>query len=111
MEDNGHLRTASDAVAAAMLATPLAVHWGSGFAASADMMSLDATRRLWLARIEPRRRIPAIGTYTPISDRWAVIYDQPSILRHAWEISRAASCSCPSDVSVPASLELVERVG
>jgi len=80
MEDNGHLRAASDAVAAEMLATPLAVHWGSGVAASADMMSLDATRRLWLSRIEPRRRVPAIGTYTHISDRWAVIYDQPVLL-------------------------------
>ena len=73
IEENGHLRTASDAVAAAMLGNPIAAQWGSGVAASADMMSLDATRKLWLARIEPRRRSPAIGTYTHISDQWAVI--------------------------------------
>ena len=54
VEENGQLRTASDAVAAAMLAYPIASHWGSGVAASADMMSLDATSKLWLARIEPR---------------------------------------------------------
>lgn len=80
IEENGHLRTASDAVAAAMLAHPIAAQWGSGVAASADMMSLDATRQLWLARIEPRRRGPAVGTYTHVSDRWAVIYDQPVLL-------------------------------
>lgn len=80
VEENGHLRTASDAVAAAMLAHPIAAQWGSGVAASADMMSLDATRKLWLARIEPRRRGPAVGTYTHVSDRWAVIYDQPVLL-------------------------------
>ncbi|AOR81164.1 Tn3 family transposase [Novosphingobium resinovorum] len=80
VEENGHLRTASDAAAAAMLAHPIAAQWGSGVAASADMMSLDATRKLWLARIEPRRRGPAVGTYTHVSDQWAVIYDQPVLL-------------------------------
>jgi hypothetical protein len=46
-------------VASAMLAIPLACHWGPGTSASADMMSLDATRHLWMARIEPRRRSQA----------------------------------------------------
>ncbi len=80
VEEVGHLRGASDAVAAEMLAHPIAAQWGSGVAASADMMSLDATRKLWLARIEPRRRRPAVGTYTHVSDQWAVIYDQPVLL-------------------------------
>lgn len=44
------------------------------------MMSLDATRHLWTARIEPRRRRPVVGTYTHILDRWAIIYDQPIVL-------------------------------
>lgn len=48
--------------------------------ASADMMSLDATRHLWTARIEPRRRTPAVGTYTHVLDQWAIIYDQPIVL-------------------------------
>ena len=55
IEENGNLREACDAVATAMLAQPLASLWGDGVAASADMMSLDATRHLWNARIEPRR--------------------------------------------------------
>jgi hypothetical protein len=100
IEENGHLRTAGDAVARAMLAHPIAAQWGSGVAASADMMSLDATRNLWLARIEPRRRGPAVGTYTHVSDRWAVIYDQPVLLSgrpaspsRARSGRRSASCS------------------
>ena len=80
VEENGQLRAASDRVATAMLANPIARMWGSGVAGSADMMSLDATRHLWLARVEPRRRTPAIGTYTHIVDQWAIIYDQPVLL-------------------------------
>src|SRR3546814_20082808 len=63
-----------------MLDQPVAALWGSGVAASADMMSLDATRHLWTARIEPRRRTPAVGTYTHVSDRWAIVYDRPIVL-------------------------------
>lgn len=77
VEENGHLRAASDRVAAAMLSNPVARMWGSGVTGSADMMSLDATRHLWLARMEPRRRTPAVGTYTHVIDQWAIIYDQP----------------------------------
>jgi len=72
VEEVRNLRGASDAVAAAMFAHPIAAQWGSGLAASADMMSSDS-RRLWLARIESRRRGPAVGTYTHVGDRWAVI--------------------------------------
>lgn len=80
LEENGQFRTASDRVAAAMLENPIARLWGSGVVASADMMSMDATRHLWLARIEPRRRTPAVGTYTHVVDQWAIIYDQPVLL-------------------------------
>lgn len=44
------------------------------------MMSLDATRHLWLARTEPRRGTPAVGTYTHVLDQWAIAYDQPVLL-------------------------------
>ncbi|MEQ9152787.1 MAG: Tn3 family transposase [Parvibaculum sp.] len=80
IEVSGRLRAACDRVAADMLGEPVAALWGSGVAASADMMSLDATRHLWTARIEPRRRTPAVGTYTHVSDRWAIVYDQPIVL-------------------------------
>src|SRR3546814_12009589 len=80
IEESGRLRAACDRVAADMLDQPVAALWGSGVAASADMMSLDATRHLWTARIEPRRRTPAVGTYTHVSDRWAIVYDRPIVL-------------------------------
>lgn len=80
IEEGGRLRAACDLVAADMLAQPVAGMWGTGVAASADMMSLDATRHLWTARIEPRRRTQAIGTYTHVLDRWAIAYDQPIVL-------------------------------
>ena len=56
IEKAGGLREGNNVIASAMLAIPFAHHWGSGIGASADMMSLDATRHLWMARIEPRRR-------------------------------------------------------
>jgi TnpA family transposase len=46
------------------------------------MMSLEATRYLWSARIDPRRRTYAAGTYAHVLDQWGIIYDQPIILNH-----------------------------
>lgn len=80
IEESGHLRGACDTVASFMLRHPVTSHWGSGVAASADMMSLDATRHLWTSRIEPRRGTPAVGTYTHVIDQWAIIYDNPVVL-------------------------------
>ena len=74
------LRSASDAVVNHMLSHPVARRWGSGNQASADMMSLDATRHLWNARTEPRRGTRAIGTYSHILDQWPIIYDQAIVL-------------------------------
>jgi Tn3 transposase DDE domain len=51
--------------------------WGEGFEASSDLMSLDVSRHLWLSRVDPKRRRPAIGTYTHVLDQWAIVYDQP----------------------------------
>ena len=53
--------------------------WGGGLSASTDMMSLDATRYLWNARLDPRRKGPAIGTYPHVLDQWPIFYDQPII--------------------------------
>ena len=54
--------------------------WGPGLGASADMMSLEASRHLWSARAEPRRRVYAVGTYAHVLDQWGIIYDQPIVL-------------------------------
>ena len=59
---------------------PVTKLWGGGIQASADMMSLDATRRLWTARHDPRRRAPAVGTYTHVLDQWVILHDQAVVL-------------------------------
>ena len=74
------LRAASDAVLAFLRSHPLAGLWGGGLFASADMMSLEATRYLWAARLDPRRRTYAVGTYTHVLDQWGILYDQPIVL-------------------------------
>src|SRR3984957_1724546 len=43
-------------------------------------MSLEATRYLWSARLDPRRRTYAIGTYADVLDQWGIFYDQPIVL-------------------------------
>ena len=74
------LRAASDAVLAFLRGHPIAELWGGGLFASADMMSLEATRYLWAARLDPRRRTYAVGTYTHVLDQWGILYDQPIVL-------------------------------
>ena len=54
--------------------------WGEGTLASADAMSLDASRHLWNARVDPRRRTYAMGIYAHVLDQWGIIYDQPLVL-------------------------------
>jgi len=74
------LRAASDAVLAFLRGHPIAELWGGGLFASADMMSLEATRYLWAARLYPRRRTYAVGTYTHVLDQRGILYDQPIVL-------------------------------
>ena len=54
--------------------------WGEGTLASADAMSLEASRYLWNARVDPRRRTYAMGIYSHVLDQWGIIYDQPLVL-------------------------------
>lgn len=80
IEADGRLRPANDAVLRFMRDHRLATLWGAGLFASADMMSLEATRYLWSARLDPRRRTYAVGTYAHVLDQWGILYDQPIIL-------------------------------
>jgi TnpA family transposase len=73
-------RVANDAVVGFMRRHAVTRLWGRGLSASADMISLDATRHLWNARLDPRRKGPAIGTYPHVLDQWPIFYDQPIIL-------------------------------
>ncbi|WP_163592707.1 Tn3 family transposase, partial [Klebsiella pneumoniae] len=64
LEGGGRLRRANERVAEFQSRIPIAALWGDGDKASADMMSLDASRHLWNARVDPRRRTYAAGLYT-----------------------------------------------
>jgi TnpA family transposase len=80
IEADGRLRAANDAVLRFMRGHRIADLWGRGLFASAEMMSLEATRYLWAARLDPRRRTYAVGTYAHVLDQWGILYDQPIVL-------------------------------
>ena len=80
LEGQGRLRRANDRVVEYQKRIPIAELWGRGDKASADMMALDASRHLYNARIDPRRRTFGVGIYTHVLDRYGVIYDQPIVL-------------------------------
>jgi TnpA family transposase len=80
LETYGRLRRANEAVVAFQRRHTIATLWGNGERASADMMALDASRHLFNARTDPRRRTFAVGLYTHILDAYGVIYDQPIVL-------------------------------
>jgi TnpA family transposase len=82
LEAGGQLRQANAEVLSFLRAAPIVSLWGEGIHASADMMSLEATRHLWSARLDPRRRTYAAGTYAHVLDQWGIIYDQPIVLNH-----------------------------
>ncbi|MBP6466115.1 MAG: Tn3 family transposase, partial [Rubrivivax sp.] len=80
VEFSGRLRRANERVSEYQNALPIAALWGDGTKGSADMMALDASRHLWTARVDPRRRTYAAGLYTHVRDRWGLFYDQPIVL-------------------------------
>lgn len=71
------LRAANDALVHFARRHAVVNHWGSGYEASSDLLSLDASKHLWNARVDPKRRTFGIGTYTTILDQWGIPYDQP----------------------------------
>jgi TnpA family transposase len=78
--DERRLAAASRAVLEYMHRHPIAAAWGRSDLASSDMMSLETSRRVWQARIDPRRQTPAVGIYTHVRDRWGISYVQPIVL-------------------------------
>ena len=78
--DERRLSEASGAVLAFMQRQPIAATWGREDLASSDMMSLETTRRVWQARLDPRRNTPSLGIYSHVSQRWGVFYAQPVVL-------------------------------
>jgi len=80
LEDDGPMREANELVLQFLHRHAVVKMWGEGTLASADAMSLDASRHLWNARVDPRRRTYAMGIYAHVLDQWGIIYDQPLVL-------------------------------
>ncbi len=79
LELPGRLRKANERVAVFQNSHEICDSWGEGNTASADMMSLDASRYLFNARVDPRRRTHGVGLYLHILDRYGIFYDQPVV--------------------------------
>ncbi len=80
MEASGRLRRANERVVDFQQSFPIALNWGRGEKASADAMSVDASRHLYTARLDPRRKGPAMGVYTHYLDSYGLFYDDPVVL-------------------------------
>jgi TnpA family transposase len=80
LEDEGPLREANELVVQFLHRHEAVKMWGEGTLASSDAMSLEASRYLWNARVDPRRRTYAMGIYSHVLDQWGIIYDQPLVL-------------------------------
>lgn len=80
LETPGRLRATNTTVVAYQQSLPIVKLWSDGTKASADMMALDATRHLGIARTDPRRKTPAAGIYTHVLGSYPIFYDQPIVL-------------------------------
>ena len=78
--DERRLAEACGAVLTFMHRHPIAANWGRADLASSDMMSLETARRVWQARLDPRRQTPSIGIYSHVRDRWGIFHAQPLVL-------------------------------
>ena len=78
--DERRLAQASQAVLEFMQRQPIAATWGRSDLASSDMMSMETTKRVWQARLDPRRNTASIGIYSHVRDRWGIFYAQPFVL-------------------------------
>ncbi len=59
---------------------PIAATWGRSDLASSDLMSMETIKRVWQARLDPRRNTPSIGIYSHVKDRWGIFHAQPFVL-------------------------------
>ncbi len=78
--DERRLAEACGAVLTFMHRHAIATTWGRSDLASSDMMSLETTKRVWQARLDPRRQTPSMGLYSHVRDRWGIFHAQPLIL-------------------------------
>tara|TARA_R110002073_G_scaffold146502_1_gene299032 strand:+ start:10259 stop:13153 length:2895 start_codon:yes stop_codon:yes gene_type:complete len=101
LEDSKKLQDANQLVVSFLRSHTVAKAWGQGTIASSDAMSLEASRHLWNARVDPRHRRHAVGMYTHVLDQWGIIYDHPIVLNQ-----RQAGVAIEGVVRQRASTEL-----
>ena len=63
--DERRLSQACQAVLEFMQRHPIAATWGRSDLSS-DMMTMETTKRVWQARLDPRRNTPSIGIYSHV---------------------------------------------
>src|ERR1700729_3065707 len=68
-ESEPALREANDALLHFARSHDIVGHWGTGFEASSDLMSLDASKHLYDARVDPKRRVHGMGVYQTVLDQ------------------------------------------
>lgn len=78
--DERRLGMACQAVLEFMQGHAIATTRGRSDLASSDMMSMETTKRVWQARLDPRRNTPSIGIYSHVRDRWGICHAQPFVL-------------------------------
>ena len=78
--DECRLAQACSAVLAFMHRHPISTTWGRSDLASSDMMSMETSQRVFVARKDPRRLTPSVGIYSHTRDRWGISYAQPMVL-------------------------------
>ena len=78
--DERRLSQACQAVLEFMQRHPIAATWGRSDLPSPDMMTMETTKRVWQARLDPRRNTPSIGIYSHVKDRWGIFHAQPFVL-------------------------------
>jgi TnpA family transposase len=71
------MREANDALLQFARSHSIVNHCGTGYEASSDLMSLDASKHLYDARVDPKRRVHGMGAYQTILDQWGILYEQP----------------------------------
>ena len=78
--DERRLAQACSTVLAFMHRHPISTTWGRADLASSDMMSIETSQRVFVARNDPRRLTPSVGIYSHTRDRWGISYAQPMVL-------------------------------
>jgi TnpA family transposase len=102
--DERRLRLACQAVLEYMQSHPTAATWGRADLASSDMMSLETSKRIWQARLDPRRQTASVGVYSHVRDRWGILHTPDAVRPSPRDDADAAAQQPPVKRSGPSKL-------